>query len=51
HQPPLPPRRASQTSVNQENPAVFDDMLNTVLGLPKKGVTIPPPPPYPSSQR
>lgn len=21
-----------------ENPAVFDDMLNTVLGLPKKGV-------------
>ncbi|CAF4889408.1 unnamed protein product [Rotaria magnacalcarata] len=50
HQPPLPPRRASQTSVNQENPAVFDDMLNTVLGLPKKGVTIPPPPPYPSSQ-
>ncbi|CAM4899131.1 unnamed protein product [Rotaria socialis] len=54
HQPLPPPRRASQTSVNQENPAVFDDMLNTVLGLPKKGVTTPPPPPppppYPSSQ-
>lgn len=22
-----------------ENPAVFDEMLNTVLGLPKKGVS------------
>jgi hypothetical protein len=22
-----------------ENPAIFDDMLNTVLGLPKKGVS------------
>ncbi|CAF4745464.1 unnamed protein product [Rotaria sp. Silwood2] len=37
HQLP-PPRRGSQSSANQENPAVFDDMLNTVLGLPKKGV-------------
>lgn len=58
YQPP-PPRRASQSSANQgkyhnstmknkiisylENPAVFDDMLNTVLGLPKKGVPTPPP--------
>ncbi len=25
-----------------ENPAVFDDMLNTVLGLPKKGAPTPP---------
>ncbi|CAF1156252.1 unnamed protein product [Rotaria sordida] len=32
-------RRSSQSSANQENSAVFDDMLNTVLGLPKKGVS------------
>ncbi|CAF3569819.1 unnamed protein product [Rotaria sordida] len=38
HQLP-PPRRGSQSSANQENPPEFDDMLNTVLGLPKKGVT------------
>jgi len=37
---PIPPRRGSQSSANQENPAVFDDMLNTVLGLPKKGVSV-----------
>ena len=24
---------------NLENPAAFDEMLNTVLGLPKKGVS------------
>ncbi|CAF1582382.1 unnamed protein product [Adineta steineri] len=35
-----PPRQSSQTSSNQENPAVFDEMLNTVLGLPKKGVAV-----------
>jgi hypothetical protein len=52
---PTPPRRSSQSSANQgkknkdklyfiklfylENPPVFDEMLNTVLGLPKKGVS------------
>lgn len=35
-----------------ENPAVFDDMLNTVLGLPKKGVPTPPPlASYPASSQ
>jgi hypothetical protein len=35
-----------------ENPVVFDDMLNTVLGLPKKGVsTLPQSYPTSSLQR
>jgi hypothetical protein len=36
---------------NLENPAVFDDMLNTVLGLPKKGVSTLPQTYSSSSQR
>ncbi|CAF3725054.1 unnamed protein product [Rotaria sp. Silwood1] len=36
---PIPSRRLSQSNTNQENSAIFDDMLNTVLGLPKKGVS------------
>ncbi|CAF0955789.1 unnamed protein product [Rotaria sordida] len=36
---PISSRRSSQSSANQENATIFDDMLNTVLGLPKKGVT------------
>ncbi|CAF0981224.1 unnamed protein product [Adineta ricciae] len=35
-----PPRRLSQSSTTPESPAVLDEMLNTVLGLPKKGVSI-----------
>ncbi|CAF1624669.1 unnamed protein product [Rotaria magnacalcarata] len=36
---PVPSRRSSQSSNNQENPVMFDEMLNTVLGLPKKGIS------------
>ena len=36
---------------NSENPAVFDDMLNTVLGLPKKGASTLPQAYSSSSQR
>jgi hypothetical protein len=38
-QPVILPRQTNQSSANQENPAVFDEMLNTVLGLPKKGIS------------
>ncbi|CAF2829261.1 unnamed protein product [Rotaria sp. Silwood2] len=46
---PVSSRRSSQSSANQENSAVFDEMLNTVLGLPKKGVSTLPQM-YPSKQ-
>ncbi|CAF4737167.1 unnamed protein product [Rotaria socialis] len=36
---PIPSRRSSQSSNNQENPVMFDEMLNTVLGLSKKGIS------------
>jgi hypothetical protein len=40
---------STSTIIILENPAVFDDMLNTVLGLPKKGVSTLPQTTFPSS--
>ena len=38
-QQPVPPRRGSQSSANVENATNIDEMLNTVLALPKKSVS------------